>query len=315
MVLELRGVSKSYGRVRALRGLTMSVGRGVTGLVGPNGAGKTTTIKISLGLLRADEGIVRFFGLDPWVDGYEVRRRVGVLHERPSYPGDLTGLQFLKYVASFYGVRDCARRAAEVLRLVGLEFAAHRPIKSYSAGMVQRLGIAKAIVGEPEFVVLDEPTANLDPTSRAEILDLILTLHEDEGMSFLISTHVLSELERVCDRVLVMCGGRVVAEGTLSELIDRYGLAEYVVELPEPRALAGRLANLDFVEEVRVDEKRGRVLVRARDAYALTKAVFEAALELNLRVVSVRPRYGALEQVYRRVVGRETAGVATGHGG
>lgn len=302
MILEISNLTKSFGRVRALNGLNLKVDRGVTGLIGPNGSGKTTTIKISLGLLKADGGSVRVFGMDPWTQGYEIRRRLGVLHEKPSYPGELTGLELLKYKASFCGIRDAERRAREVIEAVGLKFAMDRPIKSYSAGMVQRLGLAQAIIGHPEFVILDEPTSNLDPTGRAEILDLIASLAREEDISFLISTHILSELERVCERVAVILNGRIVAEGSLQSMAEKYSLNEYTVELAEPDVLAQSLEELDFIEDLRVDEDRGRIYVKARDADALKRTIFKLALEMNLHIISIKPTYGVLEQIYRHIL-------------
>jgi len=301
-ILEAREVFKSYRRVRALNGLNLRISGGVVGLIGPNGAGKTTAIKIFLGLLRANRGSVKVFGLDPWRNGFEVRRRVGVLHERPVYPGDITGRLFLKYIASFYGVKDVDARVREVLKLVGLEFVAHRPIKEYSAGMVQRLGFAKAIIGNPELVILDEPTANLDPAGRAEILDLIAMLSKDEGVSFLISTHILSELERVCKKVFIIYRGRIIAEGSLKDMVERYRLTEYTVELTEPSKLAEKLEELEHVKVLDVDEARGRLYLSVADPDSFRKTLFKLALELDLKIISFKPRYGILEQVYRRVL-------------
>ena len=303
MILEAYDLSKNFGKVKALDHLHLRVGKGVTGFIGPNGSGKTTTIKISLGLLRADCGIVKVFGLDPWTDGYKVRRRVGVLHEKPSFPRELTGLAFLKYVAAFHGIRDREKRALEILKNVGLDYAAHRLIKTYSAGMVQRLGLAQAIIGAAEFTILDEPTANLDPMSRAEVLDLITFLSKDSDMNFLISTHILPELERICEKIFVIYKGRIVAEGFLDEIVKKYVITDYMIQLAEPCLLAEKLKGVDFVDEVDLDENRMRVYVRARDPDALKKTIFKLALELDLHIISIEPRYGLLEQVYRKIVG------------
>ncbi len=303
MILETYNLSKNFGRVMALDRLNLKVGKGVSGLVGPNGSGKTTTIKISLGLLKAGEGSVRVFGLDPWADGYEVRRRIGILHEKPSFPRDLTGFAFLKYVAKFYGIGEWERHVYETLKSVGLDSVGHRPIKTYSAGMVQRLGLAQAVIGATEFVILDEPTANLDPIGRVEVLDLIASLSKDRGMSFLISTHILPELERVCERVFVMYRGRVVAEGTLSELMEKYSPTDYTIRLAKPSLLVEKLNGLDFVEEIDLDEKGGKVHIKTKDPHALKNALFRLALELDIHIISIEPRHGLLEQIYRRVLG------------
>lgn len=301
-IVEASNLSKSFGKVKALDDLNLRIGKGVTGLIGPNGSGKTTTIKISLGLLKADGGSVEVFGFDPWADGYNVRRKVGVLHEKPSFPGDLTGFAFLKYVAAFHGIRDWEERVRRTLKDVGLDYAAHRPIKTYSAGMVQRLGLAQAIIGAAEFTILDEPTANLDPMGRMEVLDLITSLSKDSGMNFLISTHILPELERVCEEIFVIHKGKIVFEGSLSEVAEKYIPTNYMIQLAKPGLLAEKLNGLEFVEEVDLDEKRARIYVKARDPYALEKIIFKLALELDLHIVSIEPRYGFLEQAYRRIL-------------
>ena len=185
---------------------------------------------------------------------------------------------------------------------MGLEFVAHRPIKEYSAGMVQRLGFAKAIIGNPELVILDEPTANLDPAGRAEILDLIAMLSKDEGVSFLISTHILSELERVCKKVFIIYRGRIIAEGSLKDMVEKYRLTEYTVELMEPSKLAEKLEELEHVKVLDVDEARGRLYLSVADPDSFRKTLFKLALELDLKIISFKPRYGILEQVYRRVL-------------
>jgi ABC-2 type transport system ATP-binding protein len=159
LIVEADGLNKRFGNVHALRGLNLRVGEGVTGLVGPNGAGKTTTIGILLGLLKPDRGKALVFGFDCWCDSFEVRSRVGVLHEKPVYPSSFTGRRYLEYVAEFYGRANPKEQATRLLRAVGFSEAADRKISTYSAGMVQRIGLAQALIGEPELVILDEPTA------------------------------------------------------------------------------------------------------------------------------------------------------------
>lgn len=198
---------KRFGRVWALRGLDLSVPRGrVFGFIGPNGAGKTTTIRICLGLLRPDAGEVRLFGEYPW-NNPDVRALVGVLHEQMAFPEHLRVRRFLEHAARIYGVEKPREAAASVLKVVELDEAADRKISALSAGMRQRLGIAQALIHGPELVIADEPTANLDPLGRVEILNLIARLHKDEGVSFFISSHILPELARICDHIALIHEG------------------------------------------------------------------------------------------------------------
>jgi len=190
-------LAKSYGRVRAVDGLSVRLDEGsVTGLIGPNGAGKTTTIKMILGLLKPDKGSVRVFDEDPW-DNSKIRSMVGVVHEKAFFPSHYKTLDYLEKACRIFGVPES--RAAEVLRLVDLQDASDREIRALSAGMLQKFAIAHALVHSPRLMVADEMTANLDPQARSSLLDLILRLYKDEKMTFLLSSHILPELSRVCD--------------------------------------------------------------------------------------------------------------------
>jgi len=183
---------KSFGHVQALKGLDLEICRGVFGFVGPNGAGKTTTVKILLGLIKASKGSATVFGLDAWKESFSIRKRVGVLHEKPCFPGWVTGLEYLEYVCRLKGLEEPRETALKELESFGLAGVADRKIGGYSAGMVQRLGLAQAFVGEPELVFLDEPTANLDPLGRAEFLEMAKQRCNDEDVSVVISAHALS---------------------------------------------------------------------------------------------------------------------------
>jgi len=304
-IIKADGLVKRFGNVVALDELCLNVERGVTGLIGPNGSGKTTTIGIILGLLKPDRGEVSVFGLDPWRHGREVRSRIGVLHEKPFFPREMTGRRFLRYVASFYGVSDPEAEVGKLLRLLDLEEAADREIKGYSAGMVQRLGIAQALIGDPELVILDEPTANLDPMGRAKVLDLIGSIARDRGKSFLISTHILSELEKVCWRVSIIFRGRILAEGSVSDLMGKFKAEEFEVRAMKLEAAVKLLRHLSSVRDIRVDGERGTVIVRVHDPTVFQEEALRKAYEMGMHNVSINPRYGVLEAIYRKVIPSE----------
>jgi len=208
--------------------------------------------------------------------------------------------RFLIHVARFYRVSRPDSEARRVLRLVGLEKHGDRRIGGFSAGMMQRLGLAQALIGHPELVMLDEPTANLDPVGRSEILELISVLSRDEGVSFLISTHVLEELERVCSEVAIMIGGVVVERGHVEELIARYGVDDYVIEAWEAERLAEKLRDTGVAREVKVSGSR--VFLRRVEAGVLWRVLASACLEEDFGLLSVRPYPGVPEQIYRRCV-------------
>jgi ABC-2 type transport system ATP-binding protein len=217
--VETVGLRKEYGRKIALHGLDLTVQPGeVFGFLGPNGAGKTTTIKILLGLVRPTSGQARLFGMP--AGEAEARRRVGYLPENFRFHDWLTGSAMLEFHARLAGLSPAVRRARipAVLDQVGLAGRGNDRIRGYSKGMTQRIGLAQAIIHEPDLVLLDEPTSALDPVGRREVRDLIRSLRE-RGMTVFLNSHLLSEVEMVCDRVAIVDGGRVVRSGRLSDLI------------------------------------------------------------------------------------------------
>jgi ABC-2 type transport system ATP-binding protein len=205
--------------VRALQGLSLSVAQGqVYGFLGPNGAGKTTAMHVLLGFIEATAGAARLFDED--VRHVIARRRIGYLPEHPDTYRFLTGRELLLMAGRLFGLSRAARnvRAAELLALVGLETAADRRLATYSRGMLQRIGLAQALVNDPDLVILDEPASGFDPLGRIRIREIIVALR-DRGKTVFFSSHELSEVERVCDRVGILAAGRLVAEGRMAELV------------------------------------------------------------------------------------------------
>ena len=222
--IDIRGLRKEYGRKIALHGLDLVVQPGeVFGFLGPNGAGKTTTIKILLGLVAPTSGEARIFGKP--AGQAEARERVGYLPENFRFHDWLTGSALLDFHARLagLGVEERRKRIPRVLALVGLGSRGGDRIRSYSKGMTQRIGLAQAIIHEPQLLLLDEPTSALDPVGRREVRDLIRTLRE-RGMTIFLNSHLLSEVEMVCDRVAIVDRGRVVRSGQLVDLLG--GVAE-----------------------------------------------------------------------------------------
>lgn len=211
-VADAQGLTVEYPRVRALDGLTVTVPEGITGVVGVNGAGKSTLIKVLLGLLRPTSGTVRVLGMDPTVQGEQVRALVGYLPEHDVLPGDVSAAEFVMHMAMMSGLpRNAAReRTSDVLRHVGLAEERHRPMGGYSTGMKQRAKLAQAIVHSPRLVLLDEPTNGLDPRARDDMLDLIGRIGHDFGIAVMVTSHLLGELERTVDHVIVIDAGRLL---------------------------------------------------------------------------------------------------------
>jgi ABC-2 type transport system ATP-binding protein len=225
-LVEARDLTKRYGDLVAVDRLSFRVGAGeVYGLLGPNGAGKTTTILMLLGLSEPTAGDARVHGFDPARDPLEVKRRVGYLPDSVGFYGRLTARENLAYTVDLNGIApdEGAARIEQLLSWVGLTDSADRPTDAFSRGMLQRLGIADALVKDPSVLILDEPTASIDPAGVGEMLSLIRRLADERGLAVLLSSHLLSQVERLCDRVGIFSRGRLVAEGSVAELAERAG--------------------------------------------------------------------------------------------
>jgi ABC-2 type transport system ATP-binding protein len=218
-LIATRELTKRFGdRVTALSQLSVDVPPGVVGLVGANGAGKSTLIKILLGLLPATSGSATVLDLDVATEGERIREAVGYMPEHDCLPDNVSASEFLTHMAGVSGLppSHARSRAADTLRHVGLFEERYRPIGGYSTGMKQRVKLAQALVHDPVLVLLDEPMAGLDPAGRDEMLDLVRKTHRDFGISVVLSSHIMGDVERVCDRILVLESGRVAQEGQVS---------------------------------------------------------------------------------------------------
>jgi ABC-2 type transport system ATP-binding protein len=218
-------MTKDYGSVLALDDLTLEIGPGITGLVGANGAGKSTLIKILLGLVMPTSGTSSVLGLDVATESAAIRARVGYLPEHDCLPPDVSASDFVVHLAMMSGLpRVAAReRAAEVLRHVGLAEERYRPMGGYSTGMKQRAKLAQALAHDPHLVMLDEPTNGLDPAARDDMLGLVQRVGEDFGISVLVTSHLLGELERVSDHVVILDTGRLLRSSETREFLDATG--------------------------------------------------------------------------------------------
>ncbi|MBC7098385.1 ABC transporter ATP-binding protein [Candidatus Bipolaricaulota bacterium] len=301
-MVEAQGLKKSYGPVQAVEGLDLRVQEGeIYGLLGPNGSGKTTTILMLLGLTEPSAGRVQVAGFNPTREPLKVKRVVGYLPENVGFYDDLTARENLRYIARLNGIpdRDSKKRIEEVLEQVGLSEVADRPVGTYSRGMRQRLGIADVLVKEPRLAILDEPTTGIDPEGASQILDMIVRMRNERGMTILLSSHLLHQVQRVCDRVGIMHRGRLVAEGTVDELSARTsgeGLEfEAQVRGLSPELVAG-LKGLEGVREVVAQGERLRILAEVDVRSAVARTVLEKGAEL----LELRQRAFTLEEIYLR---------------
>jgi ABC-2 type transport system ATP-binding protein len=253
--IRTRGLTKHYGELVAVDGLDLEVHAGeIFGLLGQNGAGKTTTILMLLGLTEPTSGEARVVGLDPARNPLEVKRRVGYMPDSVGFYTDLTGRENLRYTARLNRIpgAEAEETIDQVLVQVGLDHRADDLVDTYSRGMLQRLGIADALVKDPDILILDEPTTAIDPLGVVEILDLIRTLADDRGLAVLLSSHLLDQAQSICDRVGIFHRGRLVGHGTVPELALRYGFGTNRLEIVvDPAADEGTVRSvLDSIDGV-----------------------------------------------------------------
>jgi ABC-2 type transport system ATP-binding protein len=313
-VIRTRGLTKRYGDLTAVDRLDLEIYRGeIFGLLGPNGAGKTTTILMLLGLSEPTDGRAEVVGVDPTRQPLEVKRRVGYMPDNVGFYGQLTGRENLRYTARLNGLagRQTEDRLQALLEQVGVADAAERRVDTYSRGMRQRLGIADALVKDPEVMILDEPTVAIDPEGVAEVLELIRSLARERGVAMLLSSHLLHQVQSVCDRVGIFVAGRMVAEGPMVELASRLAGETYTFEVgvgpltlgAEPTAIRPRaeriLRSVAGVERVEPDERDPRLWVVTADI-DVRDAVARALMEDGIPVWHLRRRGEELDEIYRR---------------
>jgi ABC-2 type transport system ATP-binding protein len=299
-VLEIRDVRKSFRlgfipRTRdVLKGISFSVAPGeIFGYLGPNGSGKTSTIKCVLGLIFPDGGTIKLCGrspLDP-----QAKAGLGFLPENPYFYDYLTAAEFLDFYAQLFGLpkAERAERTARLLRLVGMEKAAGLALRKFSRGMLQRVGLAQALVNDPAFVILDEPLGGLDPIGRKEVRDIIIGLKE-AGKTVLFTSHILQDIEMICDRVAILVGGKVHSQGRLSDLVSEKTLfTELTISGVETAELA------PWGQSVSV--QGGRTFLKVADE-AGVEAVLALVRERRGRVHSLIPRVQTLEDIFVEAV-------------
>ena len=305
--IRTRGLTKRYGDLVAVDRLDLDIYEGeIFGLLGPNGAGKTTTVLMLLGLSEPSDGEARVLGLDPTRDALEVKRLVGYLPDSVGFYDDMTGSQNLRYTAYLNGLTraEADERIAELLEQVGLSDVADRKAGTYSRGMLQRLGIADALVKAPRVLILDEPTIAIDPIGVAELLELIRGLVRQHGLTVLLSSHLLEQVQHVCDRVGIFCAGRMMASGTVSELLGAPQGGTLTLEIGiegDRSAAADALEGIAGVEDVMPDEDQPGVLIVRATRDVRNEMVAELA-RLGMPITHLLLRRLGLEAVYRRYI-------------
>ncbi|MFI5492700.1 ABC transporter ATP-binding protein [Actinoplanes sp. NPDC051859] len=302
-LIETQGLTKTYGgRVTALHELSVSVEPGIIGLVGANGAGKSTFIKIMLGLIPPSAGQVRVFGLDPTVDTDKVRSKVGYMPEHDALPPDVSAAEFVTHLGRISGLpRTAAReRASEALRHVGLYEERYRQIGGYSTGMKQRVKLAQALVHDPDLLLLDEPTNGLDPAGRDAMLALVHRIGTEFGISVVVCSHLLGEVERICDSLIAIEGGKLLRADRISAMTAASDVL--AVEVADGTdELAAALTNLGITPQV-----EGRMLLVPLDREDTYDRILRAVADLDLSLHRLDQRRHRVAELFAP---RETADV------
>jgi lipooligosaccharide transport system ATP-binding protein len=298
-LVQAKALTKRFGSFEAVRGIDLEVRPGEAfGFLGPNGAGKSSTMRMIGCVSPRTDGDLRVFDLDPKVDGPRIRARLGVVPQQDNLDSELTVRQNLHVYGRYFGLSKAAVRAkaAELLDFAQLTERAEDEVEPLSGGMKRRLTIARSLINDPELLLLDEPTTGLDPQARHLLWDRLFRLKHD-GVTLIVTTHYMDEAEQLCDRLVVMDGGRIVAEGSPTELINRYSTRE-VLELRFPPGQTTEYQLDDLAE--RVEVLPDRILLYAADG----EAALAAAHERGVRPTSSLVRRSTLEDVFLRLTGR-----------
>jgi ABC-2 type transport system ATP-binding protein len=299
-VVETRNLRKTYDHVVALEGLDLTIPRAAVGLLGANGAGKTTLIRLLLGLSRPDSGAATVLGFNTQTQGIAARERIGYMPESDCLPPGTTAADFVGHMAEMSGLpaRAARQRAADVLYQVGLDEERYRLIKGFSTGMKQRVKLAQAIVHDPDLVFLDEPTNGMDPQGREDMLDLIVRIYRTLGIAVVVSSHILEDIERVCDYVVILNEGRLVLAQPMASTREEGG--DLLVRMDgEPERVIAALASHGV--EARLNEEPehmpGELIIR-RDGDQVYDTIRDVAADLGLPLRSLRSRARTLEDLY-----------------
>ena len=299
-VVETSNLVKTFGKMPALNELTMQIPKGISGFVGKNGSGKTTTIGVLLGLIKANKGQATVFGLDCWNNSFEIRQKLGVMHETNAYPGNFSARRFLTHVAKLYGITQIDQTIDGLLHDVDLTNAQDKPIKTFSAGMFKRLGLAQALIGNPELAILDEPTANIDPLGRITLLEKIKEIHTKHNTSFLISTHILSDLEKICNYLVIINQGKTVDQGFINNLTGKYSANIYKIEVSNPQQFTAALQKLESIDRVWIEN--GKIFCKVNDPQVFFLEIPKIASEQKLQLKGFQQTLGSLEEIYTQTV-------------
>jgi len=296
MSISVKHLTKYYGEQAAVDNISFEAKKGeILGFLGPNGAGKSTTMKIITSFIPETEGSIEVCGMDIKKHSLEVRKKIGYLPEHNPIYLDMYVKEYLNFVGKIYKVKNLKERVLEVIELVGLQKEQHKVIGQLSKGYRQRVGLAQAIIHDPEVLILDEPTSGLDPNQLAEIRELIKKIGKEKTV--MLSTHIMQEVEAICDRVIIIKNGKLVANAKASELqsdvSSQVVFVEFDAEISRNRL--AKVPNISRVEEI----SKTTFLVKSDSSIDLRKTIAAYAQEENLLILTIRKEEKTLEEVFK----------------
>lgn len=303
IIIELENVSFSYGSTKAVNKISANINNGVYGLLGPNGAGKTTLMKILLGFLKPQEGSGKVLGYDMLSKKPIVREKIGYMSERDSIIPGMNGVEFTSYLGRLSGMplQESIKRAHEVLYYVGLEESRYRNVETYSAGMIQRLKLASALVHDPTLLFLDEPTSGMDPKSRNEMLDLINDISSKGKMNIIISSHILTDIEQTCKNVIIMNKGEFIAEEEVDKIKNRD------MNIYEMKIVGNRENFLKkFSEFIAGEDYKGVIKMHLPPGFS-SSLFFKTAIETGTQIRHFLKKRSTLEEIFLLAIGEQDA--------
>ena len=296
MSISISNLSKNYGTQKAVNNISFKVNKGeIVGFLGPNGAGKSTTMKMITGYLNADAGNIQVCGIDVSQNNVESKKKIGYLPEANPIYFEMYVREYLLFTAGVHQLKNSKERTEEIIKTVGLTLEANKKIGQLSKGYKQRVGLAAALIHEPEVLILDEPTSGLDPNQIIEIRNVIKALAKDKTVLF--SSHILQEVEAICDRVIIINKGNIVADDSLQNLQLAKAGQQFVSVTFQEDIDINDLQNLDA--SVNIFASGNTFRIQTNDAENLRKQILKLSIDKNLNIVSLQNQSNSLEDVFR----------------
>ncbi len=296
MSINITNLSKTYGTQKAVNNISFNVAKGeIVGFLGPNGAGKSTTMKMITGYLDADAGSINVSGIQVSKENIESKKKIGYLPEANPLYFEMYVREYLHFVAGVHQIKNVIERTEEIIKTVGLSLEANKKIGQLSKGYKQRVGLAAALIHEPEVLILDEPTSGLDPNQIIEIRNVIKDLSKDKTVLF--SSHILQEVEAICDRVIIINKGNIVADDSLHNLQKNNGQQKFVSVTFQEDVNKLLLENLSAIENI--SQSGNNFRIQTINAESLRKQLLQLSIDNNLNIVSLQNESNSLEDIFR----------------